>query len=112
MSNIAITLPEFAIATMAGIGWGWAWTTSGFFQPLRRFLDRWFEEDIQENQGWQAWIANGSHCAPCVGFWLQLLLIADAGGLSLWTIPAALAAVFIHLVWLQIVLTLTAIQLR
>ncbi len=45
-------------------------------------------------------------------FWLQLLLITEAGGLSLWAIPAALAAVFLHLVWLQLVLTLTAIQLR
>lgn len=111
-SDITITLPEFAIATAAGIGWAWAWTTSGMFRPVRQILDRWFPEDIQEHQSIAGWIAYGSHCAPCAGFWLQFLLIIEAGGWSLWALPVALTAVFVHLVWLQLVLTLTAIQLR
>ena len=113
MSNdITITLPEFAIAATAGIAFGWAWTESGFFRPIRWYLHGWFPEKDQDDWTLKGWVAYGIRCPVCTGFYVQAALILESISWSLWVIPIALAAVFVHLVWLQIVLTLTAIQLR
>lgn len=113
MSNaIAITLPEFAVATAAGIALGWAWTESGFFRPLRSYLLGWFPEELQDDSTIRGWVAYGIRCPICTGFYPQLVLIGESIGWTWWVLPIALAAVFLHLVWLQIVLTVTAVQLR
>lgn len=108
--RMTITLVEFALATVTGIAAGWVWTSpdAHVLEPIRSRVNR----SLRRSGSLGRWLAKGSECAPCAGFWPQFALLATHTGLTLITVQLAAAALMLHIAWQLISGLIGALILR